>query len=70
MSIRKYLTPEQLVEYYEGHINTRTLANWRSAGTGGPPFFKLGGRILYPMDRLEQWEMERTARSTREAKND
>lgn len=58
-----FLTPAEVVQRYEGKISTRTLANWRSAGTS-PPFSKIGGRILYPLDELVEWEKRRTVGST------
>jgi hypothetical protein len=60
---KKYFTPAELVERYEGKITVRTLANWRSAGTS-PPFTKVGGRILYPVKELFEWERKRTVQST------
>lgn len=58
-----FLTPCEVVARYEGRINVRTLANWRSAGVS-PPFTKVGGRILYPLTDLEEWERKRTVGST------
>lgn len=60
-----YLTPLQVSERYEGRISVRTLANWRSAGHG-PPFSRLGGRVLYPEERLMDWETKNTVNSTSE----
>lgn len=40
-------------------ISEKTLANWRSSGEG-PPFTKVGKRVLYPSDLLEQWLNQRT----------
>lgn len=62
-SDRLFLTPSELVERYHGQISVRTLANWRSAGIS-PPFSKIGGRILYPLKALEEWELKRTVQST------
>lgn len=58
-----YLTPDELVQRYEGRITTRTLANWRSQGIS-PPYTKVGGRILYPIKCLLEWERRRTVSST------
>lgn len=58
-----FLTPVEVVDRYHGKISVRTLANWRSAGIS-PPFSKIGGRILYPLDELEEWERRRTVNST------
>lgn len=64
---REYLTPEEVAERYEGKISVRTLANWRSAGTG-PPFAKIGGRILYKSRLLLDWEEQRTVNGTSQYK--
>lgn len=63
MEDRKFLTPHEVAARYNGQITARTLANWRSAGIS-PPFTKVGGRILYPLDELIQWEQRRTVKST------
>jgi hypothetical protein len=55
----RYLTPGQVSARYDGAYSTKTLANWRSQRRG-PTFVKLGGRILYPLDRLERWEESNT----------
>lgn len=60
---KKYLTPEEVVARFEGKITVRTLANWRSQGVS-PPYTKCGGRILYPLAELIQWEARRTVNST------
>lgn len=59
----EYLTPQDLVERFKGTVSVRTLANWRSAGTS-PPFTKIGGRILYPKDKIVEWEKNRTGTNT------
>ena len=51
-----YLTPEQVSARFCGRITVRTLANWRSKKIG-PPFRKIGGRVLYPFQQLLAWEM-------------
>lgn len=61
--MREYLTPSEVVERYQGKINVRTLANWRSSGVS-PPFTKVGGRILYRFSDLVEWERKRTVDST------
>lgn len=55
----QYLTPAELVERYRGTITIRTLANWRSTGEG-PRYTKIGGRVLYPLDAVKDWEQSRT----------
>lgn len=53
------LTPAELSARYRGTISVRTLANWRSAGVG-PAFVKIGGRVLYRMAAVMEWENLRT----------
>lgn len=48
---------------YGGRVSVRTLANWRWAGTG-PKFTRIGGRILYDLNELVQWEDKRTVEHT------
>lgn len=60
-----YLTPTEVSERFRGRISVRTLANWRYLGTG-PKFTRLGGRILYPIEALDEWEQKRTVDSTSE----
>lgn len=57
--LTSFLTPPQLAARYQGAITVRTLANWRSTG-GGPPFTKIGGRVLYSLAAVEAWERSRT----------
>ena len=58
-----FLTPEEVCLRYEGRLDIRTLANWRSAGNS-PPFVKAGGRVLYTLDKLLEWEQRRTVTGT------
>lgn len=58
-----FFTPDELVERYGGKVTVRTLANWRSMGIS-PPFTKVGGRILYRVSDIEEWEKRRTVSST------
>ncbi len=32
-----------------------TLRYWRAVGTGGPPSFKLGRRVMYRQADVERW---------------
>ncbi len=59
---RQLLTPPQAAAYLQ--LAPRTLAHYRVRG-GGPPFVKLGGRVRYRGDSLEEWvsSMERTSTS-------
>ena len=54
-----YLTPKDLVERYKGAITLRTLANWRCTGDGAR-YTKIGGRVLYPLEAVLEWEKKRT----------
>jgi hypothetical protein len=54
-----FLTPRELAQRYGGRVSVKTLANWRWQGLG-PPFVKLGGRVLYPVTDLLGWELDRT----------
>lgn len=58
----EYLTPQELAERYKGAVTVRTLANWRSTGNG-PKFTKIGGRVLYPVEAVVEWEKSRTTKS-------
>ncbi len=57
-----YFTAKQLAAHFGGQIVPKTLSNWRSAGRG-PPWRRIGGRVLYPVDSLRQWEEEQTRHS-------
>ena len=50
----EYLTPAEVSRRLGGRISTKTLANWRSQ-RNGPPYRRLGGRVLYPLDEFEAW---------------
>jgi len=53
------LTPAELVQRWRSRVNMRTLANWRSSGQG-PRYEKIGGRVLYPLRFVEDYERNRT----------
>ncbi|MGD2114479.1 MAG: helix-turn-helix domain-containing protein [Acidobacteriota bacterium] len=46
-------------------VSTRTLEGWRSSG-GGPPFVRVGRRVRYRLQDLQEWIGERTFGSTTE----
>lgn len=52
-----FLTAHQLIQRWNGVVTPGTLANWRSKRVG-PPFTKLRGRILYPIDKVAEWEAQ------------
>ncbi|MBF0179957.1 MAG: helix-turn-helix domain-containing protein [Magnetococcales bacterium] len=39
------------------NISHRTLERWRSLNEG-PPFLKIGGRVVYRQDDIEHYEAE------------
>ena len=53
-----YLTPLELSRRWKNMISPGTLANWR-ANRKGPAYVKMGGRVLYPVQAVEQWERSR-----------
>lgn len=56
---KEFLTPSEVAARYNGSITVRTLANWRSL-KNSPPYVKVGGRVLYPVNGLLEWEQRRT----------
>lgn len=54
-----YLTPKELCARYRNTLSETTLANWRASGQG-PAFLKAGGRVLYPIQAVLEWEQKRT----------
>lgn len=61
------LTPEEVAARYKGKLSVRTLANWRTSG-GGPDFTKVGGRVMYPLSAVREWEQKRTVNNTSQYK--
>lgn len=55
------LSPRKLAARWG--LSEKTLERWRMQGTG-PMFLKLGGRVLYRMEEIEQHEHKRERRST------
>lgn len=53
----KYLNAVELAARWKDAVTTGTLANWRSQRRG-PPFVKVGSKVLYPVDQLEAWERQ------------
>ena len=50
-----YLTPRELAERWRNVVSLATLDNWRSQQRG-PRWFKAGGRVLYPVNEIIQFE--------------
>lgn len=51
----EFFTADDLVIRWKQTITVGTLANWRSKKRG-PPFVKIGGKVLYPVAALLEWE--------------
>ncbi|WP_128290828.1 DNA-binding protein [Afifella aestuarii] len=60
-----FLTADELVNRWGNTVNKRTLANWRFSGHG-PRFTKLGGKVVYPLEEVIDYEQRRTVQSTYE----
>jgi hypothetical protein len=56
-----YLTPEEVVRRWRRRIGLRALQNWRNAkGRRGPGWMRVGGRILYPLHLVQEYEKQHT----------
>ena len=64
---QKYLTAQEVAFRFDGKISVNTLGNWRNLGVG-PAYLKLGGRVLYPIEKLVEWEQRNTVQSTSDYK--
>jgi hypothetical protein len=52
-----FLTADQLLVRWNNVVTKGALANWRaSKPQRGPAFVKIGGRVLYPVDKVADWE--------------
>jgi hypothetical protein len=47
-------------------VSPRTLEKWRVSGDG-PPFYKVGKKVVYDVDELNAWMASRRRRNTSEA---
>ena len=63
----EYLEPVELAAKLK--TNTQTLANWRSTGTVEIPFVKIGRKVLYPVDAVNDWLAKNTFQHTGEVKH-
>lgn len=48
-----FLTSKEVADRWR--LSDQTLANWRSAGKG-PPFIRVGTRVLYPIEGINAFE--------------
>lgn len=53
MNERAYLTSKEVADRWR--LSDQTLANWRHAGKG-PPFIRVGSRVLYPIEAINAFE--------------
>lgn len=58
----EFLTAPQLIERWRGQVAAATLATWRSRNLG-PPYVKIGGRVLYKAADVAAWESKNTRSS-------
>lgn len=59
----EFYTPQQVASRYSNAITVRTLANWRSIGQG-PDYIKIGGKVMYPVLAVTEWEQSRKRKLT------
>lgn len=55
------ITQEQLASRW--HLSPRTLEQWRWLGKG-PKFLKIGARVLYREEDIEEWETKQVCQNT------
>lgn len=54
-----FLTAEELEQRWKGQVKVSTLTTWRSRQLG-PKFVKCGGRVLYSLAAIEEYEARNT----------
>jgi predicted site-specific integrase-resolvase len=57
----EHLNQAQLAQRWQ--MSQRTLERWRWRGEG-PPFIKIGGRVVYRLEDIEAFETEQRRAST------
>lgn len=60
----EYITTSELARLTRTQPQTWRRKRWR--GGGGPPFVKIGNRVLYRRSDVDRWLTERTFKSTSE----
>ncbi len=53
MGEKAFLTSKELADRWR--LSDQTLANWRYTGKG-PTFTRVGSRVLYPIDKVQEYE--------------
>lgn len=61
-----FLTPDRLAERWS--ITPMTLKQWRWNGKG-PHFLKIGGRVLYRLEDIEDFEAQKLRQNTSQTDN-
>lgn len=59
----QFLNPEELVKRFNNAVSVQTLANWRNLKKG-PAYLKIGGRVMYKLEDVENWEKQQTIKPT------
>jgi hypothetical protein len=60
----KFLTPKDVSVRWEGRVAVGTLRNWRWLKRG-PPFVRLGRRVMYQVSDVIAWEKLNTVHDER-----
>lgn len=58
----EYLRPKTVLARWNGAVTMGTLRNWRWNGRG-PPWTRIGSRVVYPVVSLVEWERSHTLES-------
>lgn len=61
--LKRRMTESELSEYWG--VKRKTLSKWRSLGNG-PLYIKIGSKIYYPREGIEEYEKNRTFRGSGE----
>ncbi len=61
LSTEERMTEQQLIEYWG--ISIHTLRKWRTTGRG-PMYIKIGGKAIYPMPAIHEYERSRLFRGS------
>jgi len=55
MPDKKFLTPEELASRWGHLVTVNTLNQWRYERKG-PPYKKIVGKVVYPLEEIEKYE--------------
>lgn len=61
LECRTRLSEKELAEYWGIKVNT--LQKWRTLGVG-PVYIKIGARVIYKRESIEEYEQKRTFRGS------